>query len=245
VSLPPALEEFVVRFVLCPPFPIVKLVSRLPPFRGARLFADVKNERVIALTLDDGPDAELTPCVLRVLAEHKAHATFFLLGEAAAQNQRTVDAIVAGGHEIANHTCWDEQSASLLDDQLLATLADTHAVLTDTRTAPVRLFRPGGGLPGWTGHVTCVARESPQHYTTVLASIYPHDVRIQADSVVVRGVLRRARPGGIIALHEGTTPPEQPDRRRVVGMLSEILQTLCARKFEVVTASELLARSER
>lgn len=232
------------RCVFCPPFPVVKFVSRLPPFWGARLYADV-DEGVVALTLDDGPDPELTPRVLRVLEKHASHATFFLLGEAvaAAANETMVNAIVAGGHEIANHTCRDERSASLSNEQLLASLAATHAALTTGRTAPVKVFRPGGGLPGWTGRVTRVAADSPQHYKTVLASIYPHDVRIRTDDVIVRGVLRRARPGGIIALHEGATPRRQPCRGRIVEMLDEILGELRARSFEVVTASELLTRA--
>ena len=238
------LEELVVRFVFCPPFPVVKFVSLLPPFRGSRLFVTTP-ARAVALTLDDGPDAALTPLVLRVLEKYQAHATFFLLGEAAEGNQRTVDAIVAGGHEIANHTCRDERSTSLTDDELRTSLAATHAVLTaDERPASVRLFRPGGP-PGWTGRMARIARELPHNYTTVLASIYPHDVRIETDDVIVRGVLRRVRPGGIIALHEGVTPPRQPDRQRVVDMLEEILRTLQARSYDVVTASKLLSLERR
>jgi len=245
VRIRSAAEEFVVRFVLCPPFQVVKLVARLPPFRGARLYADL-GEDVLALTLDDGPDAKLTLCVLKVLAKHRAHATFFLMGEPARANPETVDAIVAGGHEIANHTMRDEGSAKLEKAELLEALAETHQILTDGRAAPVKLFRPGGGIPGWTGSVTRIAWNSPQRYTTVLASIYPHDVRIRDEDVIVRGVLRRARPGAIIALHEGTTPRRQPNRKRIVDMLDAILCDLRARQrpFEVVTASELLARAK-
>jgi peptidoglycan/xylan/chitin deacetylase (PgdA/CDA1 family) len=240
-------EELVVRYLLCPPFPVVRFVSILPPFWGARLYANV-NDRVLALTLDDGPDPKLTRRVLKMLEDRGARATFFLLGEAAAENREsreTVDAIVAAGHEIANHTLRDVRSSKLPKQELLAALAETHRILTDDRTAPVKLFRPGGGVPGWTGHVTRIARRSPQHYPTVLASIYPHDVRIRDKDVIVRGVLRRARRGAIIALHEGATPPKQPDRTRIVEMLDEILRDLQARSFEVVTASELFARAER
>ncbi|WP_043789619.1 polysaccharide deacetylase family protein, partial [Amycolatopsis rifamycinica] len=36
--------------------------------------------RTLALTFDDGPDPEWTPRVPAVLAEHHAHATFFVTG---------------------------------------------------------------------------------------------------------------------------------------------------------------------
>ena len=36
--------------------------------------------RHVALTFDDGPDRDSTPAFLRLLAEHRVRATFFLLG---------------------------------------------------------------------------------------------------------------------------------------------------------------------
>jgi len=71
-------------------------LTRLPPFHVRR------NE--VALTLDDGPHPDLTPQVLALLAEHGAHASFFLIGERARQHPGLVRAILAGGHTVENHT---------------------------------------------------------------------------------------------------------------------------------------------
>ena len=51
---------------------------------------------VVALTIDDGPDAVATTRILELLAEHDARATFFLIGERIPGNEAVVDAIVAG-----------------------------------------------------------------------------------------------------------------------------------------------------
>jgi peptidoglycan/xylan/chitin deacetylase (PgdA/CDA1 family) len=95
---------------LLPPFPLVRLVSRLLP---AVLFHVDTRERVVALTLDDGPHPATTGPVLDVLARHRCRATFFLLGEASERHPELVRRIVEQGHELGNHTWVAERSASL------------------------------------------------------------------------------------------------------------------------------------
>ncbi|MDN5870833.1 MAG: polysaccharide deacetylase family protein, partial [Nitrococcus sp.] len=58
----------------------------------------------VALTFDDGPDPEVTPEVLRLLAEHGARATFFCIGARAEAHPKLVRAIAAAGHRVGNHS---------------------------------------------------------------------------------------------------------------------------------------------
>src|SRR5215210_9112284 len=60
-------------------------------------------ERVIALTYDDGPDPERTPGVLDALAEAGARATFFTLVDRAADYPDLIRRVAADGHEIGLH----------------------------------------------------------------------------------------------------------------------------------------------
>jgi len=46
-------------------------------------------EEVAALTFDDRPHPEYTPCLLEILERHEARATFFMVGEAAIGTQRS------------------------------------------------------------------------------------------------------------------------------------------------------------
>ena len=57
----------------------------------------------VAITIDDGPDPEITPQVLAILAQHRAHATFFCIGERAVAHPELCRSIVAAGHRIENH----------------------------------------------------------------------------------------------------------------------------------------------
>ncbi len=58
----------------------------------------------VALTIDDGPDPQVTPAVLDLLALHGVRATFFCIGERVAQYPQLARRIAQEGHEIGNHT---------------------------------------------------------------------------------------------------------------------------------------------
>ena len=67
-----------------------------PPSRRARA--------AVAITIDDGPDPEVTPRVLDLLDEHGARATFFCIGERVERYPALARDIVARQHEIGNHS---------------------------------------------------------------------------------------------------------------------------------------------
>src|SRR4030081_1426718 len=58
----------------------------------------------IALTFDDGPNATLTPKLLDLLAARHLKATFFVVGQNAADHPDILKRAVREGHEIANHS---------------------------------------------------------------------------------------------------------------------------------------------
>lgn len=57
----------------------------------------------VALTFDDGPHPDVTPLVLDCLAQHKATATFFVLGCQIKGRRRLVERALKEGHQIALH----------------------------------------------------------------------------------------------------------------------------------------------
>src|SRR4051812_10065527 len=54
----------------------------------------------IALTFDDGPNAETTPLLLALLDHYGVKATFFHVGERAAKAIETVQEVARAGHQI-------------------------------------------------------------------------------------------------------------------------------------------------
>jgi peptidoglycan-N-acetylglucosamine deacetylase len=68
-----------------------------------RLATRVGYGRILVLTFDDGPGRRLTPDILRILAEYKAKATFFLLGRNIPGREDIVGDIANNGHDICAH----------------------------------------------------------------------------------------------------------------------------------------------
>ena len=61
-------------------------------------------EPVVALTFDDGPYRPHCEAVLETLRAQSIRATFFIVGSAAEQAPELLTAILAGGHELGNHS---------------------------------------------------------------------------------------------------------------------------------------------
>lgn len=56
------------------------------------------------LTFDDGPIPEVTPEVLRILAEYNAKATFFCIGDNVEKHPDVYKQVLDEGHAVGNHT---------------------------------------------------------------------------------------------------------------------------------------------
>ena len=204
------------------------LVQRLAARSPRCLFAVQTAERVVALTLDDGPDAVHTREILRVLRENDACATFFLISSRVPGNEALVAAMVAEGHELGNHLTHDEPSVRLAPAEFVAAMREADMVLQ--RFAPVHWLRPASG---WYTDAMLETIEREGH-RCALGSIYPYDAHHPWAHVSAAYLLANARPGAVIVLHEGG------DRgRRTVEVLRRVLPALRARGYRIVTLSEL------
>lgn len=74
----------------------------------------------IAITIDDGPDPDVTPHVLEVLAAFEARASFFCIGERVTLYPDLAQEIVRQGHSVENHSHRHRHSFSLLGPRRMA-----------------------------------------------------------------------------------------------------------------------------
>lgn len=178
--------------------------------------------REVWLTIDDGPDPEDTPQLLKLLAEHEARATFFVIGENAAAHPALVRAIVAAGHEIAHHTHTHPIGTfwCATRGRIARELDATLEVLRATGVTPTR-FRPPVGIKNpW-----LAAALRARGLTAIGWSARGLERWGGEPGDVARRALAGIAPGAILLLHEGS--PMSPTLRvhairRVLEQLDEL-----------------------
>jgi peptidoglycan/xylan/chitin deacetylase (PgdA/CDA1 family) len=103
-------------------------------------------KRAVALTFDDGPDPLTTPALLRLLARHRAPATFFVIGKKAEMHPELIRAILAGGHLVGNHTYRHDTLVMLKSAAILAReIEAAQAAVAPFGVVPLA-FRPPVGI---------------------------------------------------------------------------------------------------
>lgn len=203
------------------------LVSSIARAAPGCLYAVHTREPAVALTIDDGPSTN-TNEILRVLREHGAHATFFLISSNVTGREGVVNAIVSEGHELGNHMTRDESSIRLTPEAFERSMREAGDAIG--RFGNVRWLRPGGG---WY-RATMIDAIERTGYRCALGSIYPFDAQVPASGLASAFILANARPGAVIVLHDG-----EARGRRTVMTLERVLPELGRRGFRVVSLSEL------
>ena len=209
------------------------LVPRIAARSPDCLYRVETRRRVVALTIDDGPDAVHAPGILEVLAEHGARATFFLISGKVPGAESVVTELTRRGHEIGNHLTREESSIRLSPGAFVGAVREAGDVLG--RFGRVRWLRPGSA---WYNRTMLDAIER-EGYRCALGSVYPYDGRVPSVRLAAAYILANVRPGAVIVLHEGGARGA-----RTVAVLRRVLPVLRAHGYRVVTLSELAALRE-
>jgi len=113
--------------------------TRLPAAAAAR--------GEVAITIDDGPDPEVTPAVLALLERHGAQASFFCVGERVARLPELAREIHARGHALENHSEHHLKRFSLLGPGgMRAEVARAQASIAAVTGVAPQFFRAPAGL---------------------------------------------------------------------------------------------------
>lgn len=191
----------------------------------------------VALSFDDGPDAEVTPEVLDILKSDGARATFFTIGRHLESHPEIAARIVAEGHELGNHSY--DHSALLNLARAPAMQAEilrgAGAVQRITGKTSPPLYRPPVGLKN-----PPLAKVAGRLGLKVVAwSLHSRDTLYRNPQAVAKRVLSRVRPGDIILMHDGHNLPGKI-RPATTRALCLILQGLREKGLETVTVSDLI-----
>ncbi|MET4177622.1 MULTISPECIES: chitooligosaccharide deacetylase NodB [unclassified Bradyrhizobium] len=191
--------------------------------------ADLGGERCVYLTFDDGPNPHCTPAILDVLAQHRAPATFCVIGAYAAGQPELIQRIIAEGHELANHTMTHPDLSKCMPDEVEYEILTTNKVIgMACPRASVRHMRAPYG--SWTKEA--LAASAKAELAALHWSVDPQDWSRPGGEAIVAAVLASVRPGAIVLLHDGCPPdelersPHSGRRDQTVTALAQLIPAL-------------------
>jgi peptidoglycan/xylan/chitin deacetylase (PgdA/CDA1 family) len=202
--------------------------------RGDVVWDVPSDDKLVALTFDDGPDPDDTPRILDLLKQYDAKATFFTIGNKVLRYPELARREAAEGHELANHTYTHPLLGSRSSNsQISREISDTQRAILSVTGRNARLFRPPGGV--FNGKVLEVSKKN--NLQMVLWS-WHQDTRDWARpgvNRIVQRMLRNTRNGDIILMHDYVDGSSQ-----TVDALIRVLPEFQRRGYRMVTVSELL-----
>ncbi|GFO62345.1 polysaccharide deacetylase family protein [Geomonas paludis] len=226
-ALPLAL--FILLCLLTPFFPrlgfFLPIVSRGP-----------KGARGVALTFDDGPDPLVTPKVLELLRRHGISATFFVTGRRAERYPELIEAILAAGHAVANHSLNHDPFLMLKTTEMLRSeVAGAQQVLRRFGIQPLA-FRPPVGITN--SRLWRVLLENGMF--CVNFSCRAGDMGNRRIAGLARKILARVKPGDIVLLHD--VAPPKGDPAHLLAEFEQLIEGVKGKGLEVVPLARLIGR---
>lgn len=186
---------------------------------------DYFDRKMVALTFDDGPHPVYTERLLDGLKERNVKATFFLIGKSADKYPDLVKRMADEGHLIGNHTMDHVQLNHQTYDKALEQIRQSNQIISQiTGQTPVYIRPPFGE---WSKEL-----QEEVDMTAVLWDVDPVDWKVKNTETVVKRILKNARDGDIILLHDvyGTS----------VDAALEIVDQMQAEGYEFVTVDEII-----
>lgn len=212
--------------------------SRLLGPNWTRLPAAAAGRRQMAITIDDGPDPQVTPRVLALLEEHRVRATFFCIGERVRAYSELAREITRRGHAIENHSHRHPHHFSLLGPRGLTVeierAQDTIGIVTGQQPA---FFRAPAGLrnpfldPVLNRLSLRLASWTRRGFDTVNAST----------EAVLGKLTGRLHGGDILLLHDGNAARSRSGSPVVLEVLPRLLDAVAAADLRPVTLRAALA----
>jgi peptidoglycan/xylan/chitin deacetylase (PgdA/CDA1 family) len=193
------------------------------------LCSSSSDEKQIAISFDDGPNAEHTPKILSTLAEYNVNATFFVIGKNIPGNESVIKKTDALGHTIGNHTF----SHSFFIDfkskaGFMYELDTTSYMIFKIIGKRVKFFRPPYGVT-----TPNLAKASKAlNYQIIGWNIRSLDTTKDTEAKIVERVISQIKPGAIILFHDTS--------EKTLQVLKQTLNFAKENGFKIVGIEELL-----
>ena len=190
-----------------------------------------REDKIIALTFDDGPHPKETNQILDVLDKYNVKGTFFVVGTHANWYSEPLVRAAKEGHEIGNHTFSHPDISNLSSDDIKRELKECEDMLIKLTGKKPTLFRPPYGSYS-EEKLGEIAKESG--YKIILwTTLDAKDWKNPPSSQISDTIISKAQNGDIILLHDYGT-------ENTVKALDTIIPEMMKKGYKFVTVSELI-----
>ncbi|AMK79110.1 polysaccharide deacetylase [Methylomonas methanica] len=191
----------------------------------------------IAITIDDGPDPDITPAVLNILDHYQTKATFFCIADKAQRYPDLCRDIVRRGHAVENHSMHHKYHLPfLLLNGWMAELNVAQDALTKVTGIRPRFFRPPVGLrnplldPVLSRLGLQLASWTRRGFDTIEGN----------PQVVLAKLLKNLSAGDILLLHDSNVARTHSGQPVILEVLPPLLDAIAAANLRSVTLGESL-----
>lgn len=195
------------------------------------------NRRVVALTVDDGPDPEMTPRLLSLLRQRGMTATFFVTGQQVRKHPELVRKILAEGHTVGNHSFRHDVLLMLRSSRRLAEEIDHLQELLASFGIRPLVFRPPVGITN--------PRLGPVLRRRGMSCVNFDCRAFDAGNRRLEGLSgklqKKMRPGSILLIHD-IRPSGNTDVNLWISEIEDLLDRIAAGGYKVVSLQELIGR---
>ena len=185
-------------------------------------------QKLVALTFDDGPDAQ-TLELMKLIEAEGGKATFFIVGKNIPKEAEVLRASARAGHEIGNHSFTHASLPKLSPEEMRTEIADTQRLIGKITGQQPVLFR--APFLDYDDQLHRILREEQLQAVNANLSTQDWDAATTVEQIVQRATADLV-PGSIILMHSW---PEN-----TLAAMPEILRILREKGYRMVTVSQLL-----
>ena len=189
----------------------------------------------LAITIDDGPDPEVTPRVLDVLEEYGARATFFCIADRVRTQPALARRIVEAGHDIENHSLMHRHHFSLLGMRgMRREVEQAQQVIADVTGRMPLYFRAPAGLRNPFLDPVLHALD----LKLVSWTRRGFDTRVGDSERVTQRLLHGLSDGDILLLHDGHAARTAHGQPVILEVLPRVLAAAREQNLQCVTLEQ-------
>ena len=199
-----------------------------------------EDEKVIALTFDDGPDKDFTPQVLDILKKNNVKATFFVVGENVEWNAEILKRQHEEGHEIGNHTFTHINVSKKGYNDIYKEINNTQQAVKKVIGEEPKLFRPPYRA---ISKAMCNIVKEKDMNIVLWSNLDPRDWSNPGVYYIVDTITSKVQNGTIILSHDYNNLRNK--KSQTVQALEIVIPKLKEMGYKFVTVSELIENLEK